>query len=187
MLDMESSSASDAVPECEDQEVISVSDTECADEVVGDNDGELLPATLQLRAHVSELFSPGTRPLSGCVQGAPTTRRQGPTSAPGLGAPMHGIAWKQRSRTCWSARRPALLCRRCNASMPTGRRRRPDGQRKNWERACLSKVEGELAEQNPQGNHRMPTNWIEQRYTWTDDHGMPMEADVFSPPSVPPC
>ena len=58
MLDMESSSASDAVPECEDQEVISVSDTECADEVVGDNDGELLPATLQLRAHVSELFSP---------------------------------------------------------------------------------------------------------------------------------
>ena len=49
--------------------------------------------------------------------------------------------------------------------------------RPDWEKNCLSKVEGQLAEKYKQGNHRMPSTWIEQRYNWLNDKGVPVEAD----------
>ena len=49
--------------------------------------------------------------------------------------------------------------------------------RPDFEQKTLKPVEGKLAEEMPQGNHRMPSNWIEQRYRWRDDAGVPFEAD----------
>ena len=49
--------------------------------------------------------------------------------------------------------------------------------RPDWEKRCLRPVVGELAEKLPMGNHRMPSKWIEHRYDWVDDNGVPAEAD----------
>ena len=48
--------------------------------------------------------------------------------------------------------------------------------RPDWEKGILSPVEGKMAEEMPQGSHRFPKVWIEQRYSWLDDKGVPLEA-----------
>ena len=47
--------------------------------------------------------------------------------------------------------------------------------RPNFEEKCLKKFEGSMADDMPQGNHRMPSDWIEQRFNWFKD-GIPQPA-----------